>query len=112
MQAKYDAEKALHVSGLRFTTLRGCNLTDEPGKGGRLGAEQLVREGAEFGPESLESLAAATPTTSRTGLAQAILASLEDEGSLGRTWDVVDGDDAAREEVARCVRDGIDAWDQ
>jgi nucleoside-diphosphate-sugar epimerase len=112
MQAKYDAEQALHASRLKFTTLRGCNLTDEPGKGVRLGAEQLVRDGAEFDPESLESLAAATPTTSRTGLAQAILASLEDKGSLSRTWDVVDGDDTAGEEVARCARDGVDAWDK
>lgn len=112
MESKYEAELALHSTSLAYTVLRPCNLTDEAARGARLGAEQLVRDGAKFDPPTLENLAAAAPTTSREVVAQVMLACLANKGSVGRTWDVVDGSAGAEAEVTRCIAEGVDAWRQ
>ncbi len=91
MQAKYDAEKDLHLTQLDFTVLRPGRLTDEPAAGAEVGVTQL---GA----------------TSRELVAKACWEVLAQPGTAGLTLDIMDGDGDLAKEVARCVEQRTDAW--
>ncbi|BEJ17559.1 hypothetical protein CspHIS471_0609600 [Cutaneotrichosporon sp. HIS471] len=91
MQAKYDAEKALHDTELEYTVLRPGGLTDEPAAGAEVGVTQLK-------------------TTSRELVAKACWEVLAQSGSAGLTLDIMDGDGDLSAEIAQCVENRADAW--
>ncbi|BEI80664.1 hypothetical protein CcaverHIS002_0111930 [Cutaneotrichosporon cavernicola] len=91
MQAKYDADKALHATELEYTILRPGGLTDEPAGGAEVGVTQLK-------------------TTSRELVAKACWDVLAQPGSAGLTLDIMDGDGDLSAEIAKCVENRTDAW--
>lgn len=91
MEAKYDAEKALHKTQLDFTVLRPGRLTDEVSGGAEVGVTQM---GA----------------TSRQLVAKACWAVLALPETAGLTLDIMDGDNKLSKELARCVEERTDAW--
>jgi uncharacterized protein YbjT (DUF2867 family) len=72
-QAKHDADVAVAESGLRYTIVRPGRLTDDPGTG-------RVSTDAGYGEIPREDVAAT------------LLAALDDEGSVGKTFELVGGD--------------------
>jgi hypothetical protein len=91
MQAKYDADKALHGTQLAFTILRPGRLTEEPAAGAQVGRTQMG-------------------TTSRELVAQTVWAVLDQPGSAGLTLDVLDGQGVLKDEVEKAVKERVDAW--
>lgn len=91
MHFKLQADTYLHDSGLDFTILRPGRLTHEPAGGCQLGITQLE-------------------ATSRALVAEVLLACAEDDGTIGLTLDVMDGNKSVKEEVERCAKERIDAW--
>lgn len=94
MEAKYDAEKVLHDkygSTLKFTVVRPGRLTNDPAGGARVGRTQMTQ-------------------TSRELVAKAVLACLDNSGTVGLTLDVIDGDGDLEAEIAECAKNRTDAW--
>ncbi|SFC64826.1 Putative NADH-flavin reductase [Nocardioides terrae] len=92
VEAKRDADAALRASGLRWTIIRPGRLTDEPPTG-RISLGEDVDRG----------------DVTRADVAAVLAAVLDDEGTVGRQWDVVNGDvpieDAVRREVEATTRE-------
>ena len=83
-QAKHDADEALAASSLDWTIVRPGRLTDDPA-GGRVAiAERLGRSGQ----------------VTREDVALVLLACLEMETTVRRTFDLLAGDEPLREALA------------
>jgi uncharacterized protein YbjT (DUF2867 family) len=80
-QAKHDADEALSASGLDWTILRPGGLTDEPGSGRVALAERLGRFGH----------------VPRQDVALVLLACLEAPNTVGKTFEVLEGEVPVRE---------------
>lgn len=92
MQAKYEAEVELHArKQLAYTVIRPGGLTLEPAKGCTMGRTPLVK-------------------TSRELVAQVLLASAKDPKTEGMTIDVIDGENAVEDELAKVVQNKLDSW--
>jgi uncharacterized protein YbjT (DUF2867 family) len=72
-QAKHDADVAVAESGLRYTIVRPGRLTDDPGTG-------KVAIDAGYGEIPREDVAAT------------LVAALDDDGTIGKTFELVGGD--------------------
>jgi uncharacterized protein YbjT (DUF2867 family) len=72
-QAKHDADVAVAESGLRYTIVRPGRLTDDPGTG-------LVSTDGGYGEIPREDVAAT------------LLAALDDDATVGKTFELVGGD--------------------
>jgi uncharacterized protein YbjT (DUF2867 family) len=72
-QAKHDADVAVAESGLRYTIVRPGRLTDDPGTG-------RVKTDAGYGEIPREDVAAT------------LLAALDDDASIGKTFELVGGE--------------------
>ncbi len=75
LRAKAGADEALRSSGLDFTIVRPGGLTDDPGTGLITVAERLDRG-----------------QVPRADVAAVLLASLEDPGTIGKSFDLLTGD--------------------
>jgi uncharacterized protein YbjT (DUF2867 family) len=80
-QAKHDADEALSASGLDWTIVRPGGLTDEPGSGRVALAERLGRFGQ----------------IPRQDVALVLLACLEAPNTVGKTFEVLEGEVPVRE---------------
>ena len=80
-QAKHDADEALSASGLDWTIVRPGGLTDEPGSGRVALAERLGRFGQ----------------VPRQDVALVLLACLEAPNTVGKTFEVLEGEVPVRE---------------
>ena len=98
MRAKYAADKDLRANnekrGLRYTIVRPGGLSDEPGKGmvaaGKVHIENMI---------------------SRDDVAAAILACIENEGTVGLAFDVVGGETPVDEAVRGVVEKKEDCFE-
>lgn len=84
VEAKRDADAALRASALDWTILRPGRLTDEPATG-------LV----DLSPE------VARGDVTRADVAAVVAAVLDAPGSIGKQWDLVNGDTPVAEAVAQ-----------
>lgn len=84
--AKRDADAALRESGLQWTIIRPGRLTDEPGNGHISLAPRLERG-----------------EVPRADVAAVIAAVLEEPATIGRQWDLVEGDDDVAAAVSRAL---------
>jgi uncharacterized protein YbjT (DUF2867 family) len=75
IQAKADADRALQGSGLDFTIVRPGGLTDDPGSGN-------VRAGNDIGYGQVP----------RDDVAATLAAALAEDNTIGKTFDLLDGD--------------------
>lgn len=76
LEAKAEADKALAASGLDFTIVRPGGLTDDPGTGLIDAAPKLGRRG----------------TIPRDDVAAVLLACLEEDNTIAKTFEVLQGD--------------------
>jgi uncharacterized protein YbjT (DUF2867 family) len=76
LEAKAEADKALAASGLDFTIVRPGGLTDDPGTGLIDAAPKLGRRG----------------TIPRDDVAAVLFACLEEDNTIGKTFEVLQGD--------------------
>jgi uncharacterized protein YbjT (DUF2867 family) len=76
LEAKAEADKALAASGLDFTIVRPGGLTDDPGTGLIDAAPKLGRRG----------------TIPRDDVAAVLLGCLEEDHTIGKTFEVLQGD--------------------
>ena len=83
LEAKAEADATVASSGLDYTIVRPGGLTDDPGTG-RVRAAQGLERG----------------TIPRDDVAATLVAVLDDPGTVGRSFDLVSGD----EEIARALR--------
>src|SRR5215210_6476551 len=83
-QAKHDADEALAASGLDWTIVRPGGLTDVPGSGRVALAERLGRSGS----------------VPRQDVALVLLECLTTPRTVGRTFEVLEGDVPVREALA------------
>jgi uncharacterized protein YbjT (DUF2867 family) len=83
-QAKHDADEALARSGLDWTIVRPGGLTDEPGSGRVDIAPTLGRSGQ----------------VPRQDVALVLLECLTNDRTVGRTFEVLEGDVAVRDALA------------
>src|SRR3954464_3592436 len=83
-QAKHDADEALAASGLGWTIVRPGGLTDVPGSGRVAIAERLGRSGS----------------VPREDVALVLLECLTTPATVGRTFEVLEGDVPVREALA------------
>jgi uncharacterized protein YbjT (DUF2867 family) len=83
LEAKAEADASVASSGLAYTIVRPGGLTDDPGTGRVRAAEGLERG-----------------TIPRDDVAATLVAVLDDPGTVGRSFDLVSGD----EEIARALR--------
>jgi uncharacterized protein YbjT (DUF2867 family) len=81
LQAKHDADVAVSESGLDFTIVRPGGLTDDPGTGRVAVAESLGRWGS----------------VSRDDVAAVLLAVLTTDGTIGKTFELVEGESPIEE---------------
>jgi len=84
LQAKADADAALRDSGLDFTIVRPGRLTDDPGTGRVEAASSLGRRGS----------------ITRADTAAVLLAALDTPSSIGRTFEVLEGETPIAEAIA------------
>jgi uncharacterized protein YbjT (DUF2867 family) len=84
LQAKADADTALRDSGLDFTIVRPGRLTDEPATGRVDAASSLGRRGS----------------ITRADTAAVLLAALDTPSSIGRTFEVLEGETPVAEAIA------------
>jgi len=84
LQAKADADTALRDSGLDFTIVRPGRLTDEPATGRVDAASSLGRRGS----------------ITRADTAAVLLAALDTPTSIGRTFEVLEGETPIAEAIA------------
>ena len=75
IEAKAEADEALAESGLDYTIVRPGGLTDEPGTG-------RIRAGLEIGSGQV----------ARDDVAATLLAVLEADNTIGKTFDLLEGD--------------------
>lgn len=85
LRAKARADEALRASGLDYTIVRPGSLTNEPGTGRVDAAESLGRRGE----------------IPREDVAHAIVAALETQNTVGKTFELLSGNDAIEEALAR-----------
>ena len=85
LEAKAEADRALAASGLDYTIVRPGRLTDDPGTG-------RIRAGLEIGRGE----------TSRDDVAATLLAVLDADNTIGKTFEVLRGD-APIEEAVRAL---------
>jgi uncharacterized protein YbjT (DUF2867 family) len=85
LDAKAEADAALAASGLDHTIVRPGSLTDDPGTGRVVVAERLGRTGE----------------ISRDDVAATLLAVLESDATIGRTFEVLQGGTPIAEALAR-----------
>jgi uncharacterized protein YbjT (DUF2867 family) len=83
-QAKHDADEALAASGLEWTIVRPGGLTDVPGSGRVAIAERLGRSGS----------------VPREDVALVLLECLTTPATVGRTFELLEGDVPVREALA------------
>lgn len=83
VEAKRDADVAVRESGLDWTIVRPGSLTDEPGTG-------LVRAAPRVGGGRIP----------RADVAAVLAATLEDDTSVGKQFELVGGEDPVAEAVA------------
>jgi len=81
LHAKARADEALRESGLDYTIVRPGSLTNEPGTGRVAVAESLGRRGE----------------IPREDVARAIVVTLETQNTVGKTFELLSGDDAIEE---------------
>jgi uncharacterized protein YbjT (DUF2867 family) len=86
VEAKRDADAALRESGLDWTILRPGRLTDEPGTGRVALGDDVPRA-----------------DISRADVAAVVSAVIDSPASIGRQWNLVGGDVAVDEAVARAA---------
>jgi uncharacterized protein YbjT (DUF2867 family) len=86
VEAKRDADAALRGSGLDWTILRPGRLTDEPGTGRVALGDDVPRA-----------------DISRADVAAVVSAVIDSPASIGRQWNLVGGDVAVDEAVARAA---------
>jgi uncharacterized protein YbjT (DUF2867 family) len=82
VEAKRDADAALRESGLAWTIIRPGRLTDDPATG-------LVSLGPEVGRGDV----------TRADVAAVLAAVLDEPGTVGKQWDLVNGDVPVAEAV-------------
>jgi uncharacterized protein YbjT (DUF2867 family) len=87
VEAKRDADAALRDSGLAWTIIRPGRLTDDPATG-------KVSLGPEVGRGDV----------TRADVAAVLAAVLDSPGTVGRQWDLVNGDLPVEEAVQRLGR--------
>jgi nucleoside-diphosphate-sugar epimerase len=83
LRAKAEADRRLAESGLDYTIVRPGRLTDDPGRGSVRAFSSLERG-----------------DISRDDVAAVLLAVLETPGTIGRTFDVIDGEQPITEAIA------------
>ena len=83
LEAKRDADVALQQSSLDFTIVRPGGLTDDPGKGRVAAAESLGRYGS----------------VTRDDVAAVLLAVLRADNTVGKTFELLEGDVPIEEAV-------------
>lgn len=81
LSAKAAADEALRASGLDYTIIRPGSLTNEPGTGRVVAAESLGRRGE----------------IPREDVARAIVVALETDDTVGKTFELLSGDDPIEE---------------
>jgi uncharacterized protein YbjT (DUF2867 family) len=84
LQAKADADTAVRDSGLDFTIVRPGGLTDDPGTGRVEAAPSLGRRGS----------------ITRADVAAVLLAALDTPSTIGRTFEVLEGETPIAEAIA------------
>jgi uncharacterized protein YbjT (DUF2867 family) len=84
LEAKAEADAAVASSGLEYTIVRPGRLTDEPGTGRVRAAERLERG-----------------DVTRDDVAATLLAVLDEPRTVGRTFDLVQGDTPIAQALAR-----------
>jgi uncharacterized protein YbjT (DUF2867 family) len=84
LEAKAEADAAVASSGLEYTIVRPGRLTDEPGTGRVRAAERLERG-----------------DVTRDDVAATLLAVLDEARTVGRTFDLVQGDTPIAQALAR-----------
>ncbi|BEI91182.1 uncharacterized protein CcaverHIS019_0400020 [Cutaneotrichosporon cavernicola] len=109
LKAKYAAEVALQASGLDFTCLRPGALTNQPASGALLGITEMARDGVTEVMD-IGDMAAKLLPASRELVAQVLLASAEEPGTIGLTFQVMDGKKTVQEEIKKVVDEKIDVW--
>jgi uncharacterized protein YbjT (DUF2867 family) len=82
VEAKRDADAALRASGLAWTILRPGRLTDDPATG-------LVALGSDVGRGDIP----------RADVAAVLAAVVDQEGTIGKQWNLVSGDTPVAEAV-------------
>ena len=87
-QAKADADAAVVASGLDFTIVRPGGLTDDPATGRIEAAENLGRSGARG------------RSITRADTAAVLLAVLDTPSTIGRTFEVLEGETPIAEAIA------------
>ena len=85
LDAKAEADAALEASGLDHTIVRPGRLTDDPGTGRVAVAERLGRTGE----------------ITRDDVAATLLAVLEQDATIGRTFELLQGDTPIAEALAQ-----------
>lgn len=85
LEAKAEADAALAASGLDHTIIRPGRLTDDPGTGRVVVAERLGRTGE----------------ITRDDVAATLVAVLENDATIGRTFEVLQGDTPIAEALAQ-----------
>jgi uncharacterized protein YbjT (DUF2867 family) len=83
LQAKADADTAVRDSGLDFTIVRPGGLTDDPGTGRVEAAPSLGRRGS----------------ITRADTAAVLLAALDTPSTIGRTFEVLEGETPIAEAI-------------
>lgn len=86
VEAKRDADSKLRETALDWTILRPGGLTDDPGTGQVRLADKVERE-----------------QVPRADVAALVVAVLAEPGSIGKTWEVVSGDQPIADAVAANV---------
>jgi uncharacterized protein YbjT (DUF2867 family) len=82
IEAKAEADRALTASGLDYTIVRPGRLTDEPGTG-------RIRTESELGSGEV----------TRDDVAATLLAVLDADNTVGKTFDLLEGDTPIEEAV-------------
>lgn len=82
IEAKAEADQALAASGLDHTIVRPGRLTDEPGRG-------RIRAGLEIGYGEV----------TRDEVAATLLAVLDADNTIGKAFDLLEGDTPIEEAV-------------
>jgi uncharacterized protein YbjT (DUF2867 family) len=82
VEAKRDADAALRSSGLAWTIIRPGRLTDDPATG-------LVALGPDVGPGDV----------TRADVAAVLAAVLDEPGTIGKQWNLVNGETPVAEAV-------------
>ncbi len=88
VEAKRDADTALRDSGLGWTIIRPGRLTDDPATGKVALGDAVDGAGSEV---------------TRADVAAVVAAALDTPSSVGRQWELVNGDTAVTDAISRAV---------